>query len=113
MSSDVCFMQLFHAGSEVLNLRKARLLATAVKRIVRHQDCRCVSNRFSLTEIHLLRCNLRKHYVLDLLQLTMETDRYNFPVLEAVESYLSDLLIVDHETLLARSMKLEPPYRYV
>jgi hypothetical protein len=38
--------------------------------------------------------------------------RYNFPVLGAVESYLSDLLIVDHETLLARSIKLEPPYSY-
>jgi len=69
---------LLNAGSQVLNLRKARLLASAVKRIVRHQDC-----------------------------------RYNFPVLEPVESYLSDLLIVDQETLIARSMKLEPPYRYV
>jgi hypothetical protein len=42
-----------------------------------------------------------------------DSDRYNFPVLEPVESYLSDLLIVDEETLIARSMKLEPPYRYV
>ena len=96
--NDFCNVQIYHAGSEVLNMRKARLLATAVKRIVRHQDCRFVC--VAIVE------PIFKDF-------TLNVHRYNFPVLAAVESYLSDLLIVDHDTLLARSMKLEPPYRYV